>query len=133
MIKKLPNIVIKHVTSKTIQHTDEEKTLHSLSHHLAQDARIDTPIPRTQIPKLHQTSVELLINDSKISSNYIEELRKASAKPDLWTYYQTKYNWSYECIETIDWSQHGDALSSITGRQQKTIKQFLHKWLPINT
>jgi hypothetical protein len=57
----------------------------------------------------------------------------ASAKPALWQFYQTKYNWSNECIETINWKQHGDALSSITGRQQKTVLQFIHKWLPINT
>jgi hypothetical protein len=45
----------------------------------------------------------------------------------------TKYNWSYDCIDSIDWQQHGYALASITGRQLKTTIQLIHKWLPINT
>jgi hypothetical protein len=83
----MPHINIKHVTSKIIQHSDNEKLLHLLSHHVAQDALHETPIPDIQVPQVHQTLAELLINNKKISSNYVEELRMASAKPELWLFY----------------------------------------------
>jgi hypothetical protein len=133
IIKSLPNIIIKHISSKRQTGTNtEEQILHSLSHHLSQDARQETSIPNIIIPKLHTEAIDLIINNQKVSSNYLEALREASAKPMLWTYYKEKYNWSDNCINKIDWKAHGIAISYLNGRKQKTTLQFIHKWLPIN-
>jgi hypothetical protein len=132
IISTLPNIHIKHVPSKNQPDIhDDAKVLHSLSHHLAKDAR-KYPIPNIIIPKLHVTSIELLINHQKEYSNYLEELRFASAKPSIWQYYTDKYKWTEATINSIDWKSHGLPISYFTGRKQKTILQFIHKWLPLN-
>jgi hypothetical protein len=132
LLRDLPNTNIKHTSSKT--HDDnniDDNILHSLSHHLAQDARQDCPIPEMPIPQIHTSCIELLINNYKVSSNYLEELRIASAKPLLWQYYKEKYNWTKACINSIDWKSHGTAISYFTGRTKKTILQYIHKWLPL--
>jgi hypothetical protein len=93
IIDSLPNVHIKHVSSKNqINRNTEEQILHSLSHHLSQDARQDTPIPNIIIPHLHLSSIDLILINQKVSSNYLEELRYATAKPALWQFYKEKYN-----------------------------------------
>jgi hypothetical protein len=133
ILSKLPNVNLKHIQSKSNNHENmDDKILHSMSHNLAQDVRQENPIPNSTIPQLHTSNIDLIINNHKVSSKYLEELRLAAAKPALWKYYQDKYRWNDECINNIDWTAHGHAISSLTGRQQKTTLQFIHKWLPLN-
>jgi hypothetical protein len=78
-------------------------------------------------------SAELIINNKKVSSDLTTNIRSAYATPKLWEYYQDKFNWTQECIQSIDWTSHGNALNTLRSRQKKTIIQFNHCWLPLNT
>jgi hypothetical protein len=99
---------------------------------MAQKARHENPIPNIIIPQLHTSNVDLIINNLKVSSKYLEALRLAASIPALWKYYKDKYHWNEECINNIDWPAHGNAISCLTGGQQKITLQFIHKWLLVN-
>jgi hypothetical protein len=63
---------------------------------------------------------------------YQSSIREAFTHSDLWSYYSNTFNWTQECIDLIDWTSHGKALSYLPQRQQKTTIQFNHRWLPLN-
>jgi hypothetical protein len=86
--------------------------------------------PIANIPNIQ---AELLINNQLISSDITANLRKAFSIPPLWEYYKKKFSWDKECIETIDWKSHGNAISTLRNRQKKTTIQANHRWLPLNT
>jgi hypothetical protein len=74
----------------------------------------------------------LLINKNRVSGDYTTALRDCTNKGEAMKYYQDKYEWTKEVVQSIDWRAHGKALSQLSQRQQKTITQFIHNWLPTN-
>jgi hypothetical protein len=87
---------------------------------------------RIPITTIDHQICELIIDNININSKYLLAMRTAAAKPTLWKYYENKYNWSEECINSINWRAHGKALASLSQRQQKATIQFIHRWLPTN-
>jgi hypothetical protein len=84
------------------------------------------PIPNKPITTIAHQKFELILDNTQINSNYILALRPAAAKPDLWKYYENKYNWTVETINSINWTDHGKSLISLPQRQQKITNQFIH-------
>jgi hypothetical protein len=68
-------------------------------------------LQNTPIPKLDTQNAELVLNNNLISTMYQSSIREAFTQPDLWSYYSNKFNWTQECIDLIDWTSHGKALS----------------------
>jgi hypothetical protein len=66
----------------------------------------------------------LLININRVSGDYTTALRDCTNKDEVMIYYQDKYGWTKEVVQSIDWRAHGKALSQLSQRQQKTITQF---------
>jgi hypothetical protein len=89
--------------------------------------------PPFQIAYTPQIHAELIIDNKLMSSDITSTLRKSFSTPPLWEYYKQKINWNIECINSIDWKSHGDAITSLKHRQKKTTIQANHRWLPINT
>jgi hypothetical protein len=86
-----------------------------------------------QIADTINLSAELILNNRKVSSDLTLNIRTAFASTKLWEYYQDKFSWTLECIQSIDWISHGNALNTLRQRHKKTIIQFNHRWLPIYT
>jgi hypothetical protein len=74
----------------------------------------------------------LMINNVRVSGDYIAALRDCTNKEEIKTYYHSKYGWNTITMASIDWRAHGKAIRQLSQRQQKTITQFIHSWLPTN-
>jgi hypothetical protein len=74
----------------------------------------------------------LYIQGQRVASNYQQIIREKSTINEVHNYYIPKYNWTDNEINNIHWRAHGKAIQTLTGRQYKTITQFIHSWLPIN-
>jgi hypothetical protein len=74
----------------------------------------------------------LLIDKNRVSGDYNAALRDCTNKEEVMNYYQDKYGWNKEVVQSIDWRAHGKAKSQLSQRQEKTITQFIHNWLPTN-
>jgi hypothetical protein len=124
IMQPLSNITIQYTKSKTNEY-------HHFCHLLADEAKT-MEIPNTTIVKTTHQMPKLIINNHKVSSEYTDEIRKAIAQPALNEYLKTKYLWNDATIDMVDWRSHGKALATIHGRRQKTITQFVYRWLPLN-
>jgi hypothetical protein len=132
LLKQLPSFTLEHIKSHQTGILSHEALLNSKCDELATEARSMRP-PTTKIPILPQSRATFTINDSQVSSQYIHQIRSAALSQDLREYYMEKYQWCNNTIDLIQWKCHGRALLSLHGRHQKTMLQFIHKWLPINT
>jgi hypothetical protein len=74
-----------------------------------------------------------MICHQRVPSDYTQAIREAHTASEIDKYYSTKYNWDQQTINQIMWKQHGKALTSLPKRMGKTIIQFNHEWLPVNT
>jgi hypothetical protein len=135
ILKAISTLLQQH-SSISIQYIKQTNTYHNelfaRSTTLAQQAQHFQPAQH-RIANTIQLTAEILIDNKKVSSDLTSNLRTAFATPQLWDYYKEKFNWSIECIKTIDWTSHGIALNNLHHRQKKTIIQFNHRWLPLNT
>lgn len=119
-------------------------TLHDASHHQEIDEHqafqlksfyqapisIATPIRHSFLPGNIAT---LSINDVEISSNPAVALRSAATTPDYKEYLLERHpTWTTTTIDTIDWQVQANAIRRLNFNQQKTIKKFIHNWLPTN-
>jgi hypothetical protein len=130
LAKKFPNIQV------FSQHQTTDDNLLDLDERLfsAPKDEINT-ISRTT----HQFNVlpiiqapVLLIDNTRVSGDYATALRDCTNKDEVKTYYQEKYGWNQTTQQSIDWRAHGKAICQLSQRQQKTITQFIHGWLPTN-
>jgi hypothetical protein len=76
---------------------------------------------------------QLTICNQRVPSDYTSAIRDAHTAPEIDEYYSSKYKWDHQTINQIMWNQHGKALTSLPKRMGKTIIQFNHEWLPVNT
>jgi hypothetical protein len=75
----------------------------------------------------------LRINNIEVSANHHASLRHAALTPDLHAYFMNKYpTWTALTISSIDWEVHNKALQQLPIHKHKTIRQFIHEWLPVN-
>lgn len=132
ILKQLPSVSLKHVHSHQKGPLSHEALLNQRCDELATEARTFTP-PESTIPILPGSKAIFTINNSHVSSTYINQIRTAALSQDLRIYYQSTNKWNDETIDSINWRCQGRALISLRGRQQKTMLKFIHKWLPINT
>jgi hypothetical protein len=72
------------------------------------------------------------INGMEVQSKYPAVSRTASTMQELRTYMDNKYCWTTSTADKIDWHCHGKVLAQFKGTQQRCIKKFIHKWLPVN-
>ena len=68
--------------------------------------------------------------DGSINSNYRAILRRLASYETLRQYHCSKYDWSEDVFNSVDWTAHGRALNSNFPRRHFLIK-FLHDWLPL--
>jgi hypothetical protein len=87
--------------------------------------RQKTLLPTADVPVL-------LLNGTRLSGDYTVALRECIHKSEIQTYYRQKYGWSITTMSTVDWHAHGKAINQLSQRQQKTITQLIHNWLPTN-
>jgi hypothetical protein len=75
----------------------------------------------------------LYIDGKEVSSNPESALRAAALTPEF-NHYLLKRNptWNPTILETIDWHLHSTSITRLKPSQQKTIRQFIHRWLPVN-
>lgn len=60
-------------------------------------------------------------------------MRDAHLTPDLNNYFLNhKPHWSMPIISSIDWHLHNTVLRQWPYYTQKTIRQFIHDWIPVN-
>jgi hypothetical protein len=86
-----------------------------------------------QCPTLPGQKATLFIDGIETSSNYHTALRSASLLPALQEYMiKTNKRWTNVTIRHIDWTLHNKALNRLATVTQKTIRQLLHNWLPVN-
>jgi hypothetical protein len=120
----------------TLQYTKQNEIFKSPQHQrcteLAKQAQT-LPVPTFHIANTPQIHAELIIDNKVISSDIISTLRQSFSTPPLWEYYKQKFHWDTDCINSIDWKSHGNAIASLKHRQKKTTIQANHRWLPINT
>jgi hypothetical protein len=128
MITQYPLITIQYIKQNNFQNSE----LLAQCNTLAQQAQHFNPTTHC-IANTIQLSAELFIANKKVSSDFTSHIRTGFATPILWDYYQDKFKWSINCIQSIDWMSHGTALNQLHHRQKKTIIQFNYRWLPINT
>lgn len=75
----------------------------------------------------------LFINNQETSINLPNALRCAATTPDYIANLLIRHpQWTPTVIHTIDWQIHHAALRKLTYGQKKTIKKFIHDWLPTN-
>jgi hypothetical protein len=94
-----------------------------------------------QAPTVHQwdtksasfEAAQLRIHQQRVPADYTQAIREAHTAPAIDEYYAAKYEWSIHTINNIMWTQHGKALLCLPQRMCKTITQFNHEWLPVNT
>lgn len=88
---------------------------------------------RYSAPKNHHffnKKAKLFILEIKIPTNIPNEMRYAAlVRPELRNFFHEKYKWTNKRIEDIDWEIHIKAVSRQKPMSQKTIIQFIHRWL----
>jgi hypothetical protein len=70
--------------------------------------------------------------NEEVSDNLEQVLRNAAGTTGIRKYMQTKYKWEPKTFETIHWTLHGRAMTSLSHSQMKTTTQMIHEWLPVN-
>jgi hypothetical protein len=104
--------------------------------------RLDTLLDSTEIHQDTQSWIQttssysvpqLQIRKTRVPSDYTTALREEHTSHAIFSYYIDKYEWNQSTIADILWAPHGKALTSLPKRMTKTITQFLHLWLPLNT
>jgi hypothetical protein len=76
---------------------------------------------------------QLQIDTRRVPADYTQALRDQHTTPLIDKYFTNKYGWDQHTTENIAWTAHGKALMSLPRRMTKTITQFVHNWLPLNT
>lgn len=59
-------------------------------------------------------------------------MREASTSQDFRHYMETKYSWSHNTSETIDWTVLHRSQSRLPGTLARFTIKFSHEWLPLN-
>jgi hypothetical protein len=131
ILKQIPNLTLRYQKSSIIHNDMTEIDPNDECTTLLENAA-QLNLQNTPIPALSAQHTELIINNKHITTNYQQSIREAFTQPELWNYYHTKFTWTQQCIDLIDWTSHGKALASLPQRQQKTTIQFNHRWLPLN-
>jgi hypothetical protein len=135
LMKDLPQITIQVLPAKEQYHTSPLSLpgLTQLSLHQATQASMDitnTNQPMSPMPGQRAT---LYINNIEVSVNYQAALRTAALTPAFHKYLIHRHpTWTTTIIGTIDWQIHQRALHRLPTTHRKTIKQFIHRWLPVN-
>lgn len=81
---------------------------------------------------ISRQTITLLINNIEVNAYIKNELRKAITSQDIRYYFLKKYKWTSSTTDIIDWEIHSKALSNTKGSMRKSIRQFIHEWLPLN-
>jgi hypothetical protein len=79
------------------------------------------------------THPQLIVQGNTISNYQMRTLRTHSREKEATEYLKQKNSWSTETFRSIQWPSHGKALQQLPARQRKSVIQFIHNWLPINT
>jgi hypothetical protein len=82
---------------------------------------------------LPTTQPYITINGVTIVNKIHTILRKHSRDKDITNYLCSKNNWSEVNFKSFLWKEHSKAHHQFTGRIRKTVTQFIHGWLPVNT
>ena len=83
-----------------------------------------------QCPLIAGSAAILHGPNGTITSNYRANLRRLSSDPMIIEYMRTKYKWSYQVFNLIDWETHSSVIRANFG-QRHFITKFVHGWLPV--
>ena len=86
----------------------------------------ETPITNTHNP------VTLTITNQAIHRNRETMVTHAAASPDVRQHMNTKYNWTKNECDSIDWQPHGRALTNLPYHNRVNITKFIHGWIATN-
>ena len=87
---------------------------------------------RPTVPRLGSNKAQLIINDSTINGHYRSEIRNAASSGDLKEYTMSKFHWTSEQYESINWDAFGSAVSA-TKQRADQITKLVFDWAPTNT
>jgi hypothetical protein len=135
LLGQLPDSIVQYLAPHrhTTQPIPDPNKLHKTTLKLVHTATIQHPRTVSSIKPMPGQKATLRINNIEVSANYHASLRHAALTPDLHEYFLNKYpNWTDATIASIDWNVHNKAMQRLTSHQQKTIRQFIHEWLPVN-
>jgi hypothetical protein len=83
--------------------------------------------------RLHKIeSVFLTIRHKQVTTEYSQTIRHEVSAHAATKYLQSKFHWTDEEVQDIQWQAHRQAISLFAGLKHKSIIQLLHKWLPVN-
>jgi hypothetical protein len=131
LLKFLPNVQLKHIKAHQPDETSYDNSLINRCHRSAQTAH-NLPIPVKTIARLPNQQATHLINNCKISANYIDTIQQVTSTPALHQYYNDKFQWTPDTISSIDWKSHRKALNLLRRNHRKMIIQFNYRWPPLN-
>ena len=81
---------------------------------------------------LEGTKVLVRINNNPITSNLQPALRQAALSQNLREYLESKYDWTTNTIDDIDWEVLHSALKTYNEDDQLRIQKFSSQLLPVN-
>jgi hypothetical protein len=87
---------------------------------------MDTP----EIDVINLARAQLRIDNTAITRDSQRELLHAAGKIPLQEYYQHKWGWNTNIIESISWVTQQKALKHFNTSYQTRILKFVHGWLP---
>jgi hypothetical protein len=130
-LTRSPDIKFEHVKGHQDPTSSFEVYLNNECDSIATAARqFSTP---TGPAKLTHRTATLILNGKEVTSKYGEHLRCAYSSQALRSYYVSKFpTWHSNVVDNVDWYIKGKALGLLHGRNQKTVLQLLHNWLPVN-
>jgi hypothetical protein len=73
---------------------------------------------------------ELRVNSTTITSHYAMQLRQAAGSEDFCKWYISKYKWTTEMINLVDWDAHLAAIRKLGCGEKRFITKFDFHWLP---
>jgi hypothetical protein len=80
------------------------------------------PLQRPIIPRLPSNRAQLHIAGKVIPSKLKKRIREAFTVPPYMLYLQDRFNWSDQCIETVDWTAYTQATGRFCTRQIQVTK-----------
>jgi hypothetical protein len=124
------------ITSRFKQMIVQDPTNQMIVAHHQLLSQIQTICSRNEYT-IHTQSVltqsQLIIHDNLVANKHIKAIRSHSREEDVTEYLCIKNGWCPNIFQSITWKPHGSALIQLPSRQRKTVTQFLHGWLPLNT
>ena len=127
--QQLPHVTVHHVKGhQTGKNLSWQAQLNKRCDKLAGNARQFTEVSNC---KLKHASATVTINEQESPSAMAMSLHQACTSQNMRKHMNKKCKWG-NAADEVDWTVHGRALKLPKEKEKKTMKKFMHEWLPVN-